>query len=316
MTGTHASRLEPGRSSDYLCGPEASPYGFPAAGHPAAGAQGPGGVSHERVSVTPVIPPPVPEPDATAPRPRVSARGRLRTYFLTGIIVAGPLAITIYITWWFIALIDGWVKPWVPASYLPDHYLPFSLPGIGLVIAFLAVTLLGCLTANLVGRSVIAFGAVLLARTPVISRLYRGLRHIFETLFSANGTSFRTVGLVEFPVKGTWSVVFLSAPAAPEVQEVLPNGSGGAEGGGHEYVGVFLPCAPNPTTGFFFYLPRSEIVEVAISVDDAAKLVMSAGVIQPEDHQARLHAMAGAMKSAGEVPQAAEAPSKPAPGQP
>ncbi len=167
----------------------------------------------------PPIPPPIqiPEPDAAAgggaPKTRVSARGRLRTYFLTGIIVAGPLAITAYITWWFIALIDSFVKPLVPASYLPDHYLPFSIPGLGLVIAFLAVTLLGFLTANLVGRSVIEFGEVLLARTPVISGLYKGLRQIFETLFSANGTSFRTVGLVEFPVKGTWSVVFLSAPA-------------------------------------------------------------------------------------------------------
>ena len=244
----------------------------------------------------PPIPPTLPETDPASPKKRVSTRGRLRTYFLTGIIVAGPLAITAYITWWFIALIDGWVKPLVPASYLPDHYLPFSIPGLGLVIAFLAVTLLGFLTANLVGRSVIEFGEVLLARTPVISGLYKGLRQIFETLFSANGTSFRTVGLVEFPVKGTWSVVFLSAPAAAEVQEVLPKGP--ETGEGHDYVGVFLPCAPNPTTGFFFYLPRSEIVEVAISVDDAAKLVMSAGVIQPEDPQARLNAMAASLRTA------------------
>ena len=242
--------------------------------------------------------PPIPEIDQANPRKRVSARGRLRTYFLTGIIVAGPLAITAYITWWFIALIDSWVKPLVPASYLPDHYLPFSIPGIGLVIAFLAVTLLGFLTANLVGRSVIEFGEVLLARTPVISGLYKGLRQIFETLFSTTGTSFRTVGLVEFPVKGTWSVVFLSAPAASEVQEALPRG----EGAGHDYVGVFLPCAPNPTTGFFFYLPRSAIIEVGISVEDAAKLVMSAGVIQPEDPQGRLHAMAAGLRSHGEAP--------------
>ena len=243
---------------------------------------------------------PIPDaPEPASSKTRVSARGRLRTYFLTGVIVAGPLAITIYITWWFIALIDGWVKPLVPASYLPDHYLPFSIPGIGLVIAFVAVTLLGFLTANLVGRSVVEFGEVLLARTPVISGLYRGLRQIFETLFSANGTSFRTVGLVEFPVKGTWSVVFLSAPAANEVQGALHAKEGGKEGGeAKDYVGVFLPCAPNPTTGFFFYLPRAEIVEVAISVDDAAKLVMSAGVIQPEDPRAGLHAMAASLRQA------------------
>lgn len=152
------------------------------------------------------------------------------------------------------------------------------------------------------GRSVIEFGEVLLARTPVISGLYKGLRQIFETLFSANGTSFRTVGLVEFPVKGTWSVVFLSAPAAPDVQNAL------APGGDH--VGVFLPCAPNPTTGFFFYLPRADIVEVAMSVDDAAKLVMSAGVIQPDDPQAKLHAMAATLRATHEVAQ--DKPVKPA----
>lgn len=239
---------------------------------------------------------PIPDaPEPASSKTRVSARGRLRTYFLTGVIVAGPLAITSYITWWFIALIDGWVKPLVPVSYLPDHYLPFSIPGIGLVIAFVAVTLLGFLTANLVGRSVVEFGEVLLARTPVISGLYRGLRQIFETLFSANGTSFRTVGLVEFPVKGTWSVVFLSAPAANEVQGALHAKEGGES---KDYVGVFLPCAPNPTTGFFFYLPRSDIVEVGISVDDAAKLVMSAGVIQPEDSRAGLQAMAASLRQA------------------
>ncbi|WP_375456255.1 DUF502 domain-containing protein [uncultured Methylobacterium sp.] len=258
-------------------------------------------------SVRPPTALPPPEPDGPGPRPRVSARGRLRTYFLTGIIVAGPLAITAYITWWIITLIDGFVKPLVPASYLPDHYLPFSIPGLGMLIAFVAVTLLGFLTANLVGRSVIEFGEVLLARTPVISGLYKGLRQIFETLFSANGTSFRTVGLVEFPVKGTWSVVFLSAPAAPDVQTALPQGEGPG-GRRNDYVGVFLPCAPNPTTGFFFYLPRADIIEIGMSVDDAAKLVMSAGVIQPEDPQARLQAMAASLRTAQGAAPAGVAP--------
>ncbi|WP_343898788.1 DUF502 domain-containing protein, partial [Methylorubrum aminovorans] len=137
-------------------------------------------------------------------------------------------------------------------------------------------------------------GLFLTERQQTISGLYRGLRQIFETLFSANGTSFRTVGLVEFPVKGTWSVVFLSAPAANEVRGALQ----AKEGGAHDYVGVFLPCAPNPTTGFFFYLPRAEVVEVDISVDDAAKLVMSAGVIQPEDPRAGFHAMAASLRQA------------------
>jgi uncharacterized membrane protein len=234
---------------------------------------------------------PGPLPDGLPPgRTRVSLRARLRNYFLTGVIVAGPLAITIYITWWCVALVDGWFRPLIPAAYLPDTHLPFTIPGLGLLIALVGLTLLGALTANLVGRSVIEFGEVLLARTPVVRGLYKGLRQIFETLFSSEGTSFRTVGLVEFPVKGTWSVVFLSAPAPGEVEERLP-----APG---DYVGVFMPCAPNPTTGFFFYLPRREVIEIGMSVDDAAKLVMSAGVIQPEDPQGGLHAMAANLRAA------------------
>ena len=228
--------------------------------------------------------------DPTAPRPRLSARARLRNYFLTGLVVAGPVAVTIYITWWIVTLIDGWVKPLVPAAYLPDAYLPFSIPGLGILIAFFALTLLGFLTANLVGRSVLDYGEVVLDRMPVVRGLYKAVKQIFETLFSAEGTSFRTVGLIEFPTKGQWSVVFLSAPAGTEIQASLPEAG--------EYVGVFLPCAPNPTTGFFLYLPRRDVIEIGMSVDDAAKLVMSCGVIQPEDPQGRLHAMAAGLRAA------------------
>jgi uncharacterized membrane protein len=213
-------------------------------------------------------------------------RMRLRNYFLTGLIVAGPLTITIYITWWFITLVDGWVKPLVPVRYLPETYLPFQIPGFGLVIAFTGLTLLGFLTANLVGRSLLNVGEVVLNRMPVVRSIYKGTKQVFETIFSANGTSFRTVGLVQFPVKGTWSIVFISSPAVGELVERLPEAG--------EYVGVFLPCTPNPTTGFFFYLPRRDVIELTMTVDDAAKLVMSAGVIQPEEMQRRLQAMAEA----------------------
>jgi uncharacterized membrane protein len=228
--------------------------------------------------------------DPTA-RPKSSARIRLRNYFLTGLIVAGPLTITMYITWWFITWVDGWVKPLVPERYLPETYLPFAIPGFGLVIALAGLTLLGFLTANLVGKTLLNLGEVVLNRMPVVRGIYKGTKQVFETIFSANGTSFRTVGLVEFPVKGTWSLVFISNPAAPQLEEQLP-----AAG---EYVGVFLPCTPNPTTGFFFYLPRSNVLELTISVDDAAKLVMSAGVIQPDETQARLQALADAAVANG-----------------
>ncbi len=202
------------------------------------------------------------------------AAARLRRYFLTGVVIAGPLTITAAVTWWFVSLADGWVKPLIPSTILPESYLPFAIPGFGLLVALVGLTLLGFLTANLVGRALIEASEGLLERTPVVSGLYKGMKQIFSTVFSTTGTTFRTVGLVEYPTKGMWSIVFLSKEAAPDVASGLPPGD--------EHIGVFLPCSPNPTTGFFFYLPRKDVIEISVSVEDAAKLVMSAGLIQPE----------------------------------
>ena len=216
------------------------------------------------------LPPPLQQP---LPHPR-TARMRLRNYFLTGLIVAGPLTITAYLTWWFVTLVDGWVKFFVPAVYWPDNYLPFRLPGFGLIIAFFGLTMLGFLTANLVGRTLLDFGENMLARMPVVRGLYRGVKQIFETIFSQSGTAFRKVGLVQYPAPGQWSIVFISAAPSGEIAAALP--------GKEDYVSVFLPCTPNPTTGFYFYLPKREVIELAISVDEGAKIVMSAGLIQPQ----------------------------------
>ncbi len=224
-------------------------------------------------------PPFMPPPD----KPIRTAGARLRAYFLTGVVVAGPLAITASVTWWFINFVDGWVKPLIPARYLPETYLQTSIPGFGLIVALVGLTTLGFLTANLVGRSMVAFGESLLGRTPVIRGLYKSVKQIFETVFSQSGTSFRTVGLVQFPAKDMWSIVFISTPPQGDVAEKLP--------GPDEHVAVFLPCTPNPTTGFFFYLPRREVIELTITVDEGAKLIMSAGLIQPEG-QKRLAALA------------------------
>jgi len=219
-------------------------------------------------------------------------RSRLRNYFLTGLIIAGPLAITVYITWSFVTWVDGWVKPLLPIQYLPETYLRFNIPGVGLIIVLFGLTLLGFLTASLLGRSLIRVGESILQRMPVVRGIYKGTKQVFETIFSSDGTSFRTVGLVQFPVKGTWSLVFISTAAGPEIQEKTP--------GGEEKIGVFLPCTPNPTTGFFFYLPRSEIIELTMSVDEAAKLVMSAGVIQPEKFQGDMVTIGEAQKKLAE----------------
>jgi uncharacterized membrane protein len=205
---------------------------------------------------------------------RVTAFGsRLRNYFLTGLVVAGPVAITIYLTWSFVSWVDGLVRPFIPVSYRPETYLPVKIPGFGLIIAFLALTALGFLTANLVGRTLVEFGERLLGRMPIVRPIYRGLKQVFETLFSKSGSTFRTVALVEFPAPGMWSLVFLSTPPGSDITIYLPRQEA--------YVSAFMPCTPNPTTGFFFYVPRREVIELDISVEEAAQLIMTAGMIQP-----------------------------------
>ena len=141
--------------------------------------------------------------DEAVPRRMAPGRGaRIRNYFLTGLIVVGPLAITAYLTWSFITWVDDLVRPFIPYAYRPETYLPWRIPGSGLIIAFVALTLLGFLTANLVGRTLVEAGERILGRMPIVRAIYKSLKQIFETLFSKSGTSFRKVGLVEFPAPG------------------------------------------------------------------------------------------------------------------
>jgi uncharacterized membrane protein len=237
----------------------------------------------------------LPGPDP-APVHHASAGYRLRNYFLTGLIVAGPLAITVYLTWSFVTWVDNLVRPFIPVAYRPETYLPWGIPGTGLVVAFFAITMLGFLTANLVGRTLVEAGETLLDRMPLVRSIYKGLKQVFETLFSESGSSFRRVALVEFPSPGMWSLVFLSQPPGTEITARLP-----AEDG---YVSCFMPCTPNPTTGFFFYVPKRGVVELDIPVEAAAKLIMTAGLIQPGgngDTQKKLQAMADVARTAQAV---------------
>jgi uncharacterized membrane protein len=239
------------------------------------------------------MPPPTVPPTQPAPETQThhGIMARFRNYFLTGLVVAGPVAITFYLTWWFVTWVDGLVRPFVPTAYRPETYLPFGLPGSGLIVAVVALTLLGFLTANLIGRTLVDLGESLLGRIPAVRAIYRGLKQVFETLFSGNGSSFRRVGLVEFPSPGMWSIVLISQAPSKEVASSLP--------GQEDHISVFLPCAPNPTTGFFFYVPKSKIVEVDMTAEDAATLIMSCGVVQPgSDPQKKAAALAGMANAA------------------
>jgi uncharacterized membrane protein len=206
------------------------------------------------------------------PRRRSRARIRLRNYFLTGIVVAAPIGITIYLTWAFIHWVDQKVKPLIPAVYNPDTYLPFSLPGVGLLFAILMLTLLGFLTASLVGRSVVAFGEQLLDRVPLVRNLYRGLRQLFQTVLSQSSRSFQKVALIEYPRKGVWRVGFVATRGKGEV---------GTRLAADEVMAIFVPNTPNVTAGFLVYVPRREVTILDMSVEEAAKMIISAGLVAP-----------------------------------
>jgi uncharacterized membrane protein len=220
---------------------------------------------------------------------------RIRTYFLTGLVVAGPVAVTLWLVWWFVTWVDGLVRPLFPMAYRPETYLPVKIPGLGLIIAFVALTLLGFLTANLIGRKLVEIGENILSRMPIVRPIYRTAKQIFQTLFSKSESSFRRVALIEFPSPGMWSLVFLTQSPTEGIAGRLP---------ATEHVSAFMPCTPNPTTGFFFYVPKSEVIELDITVEQAMTVIMSAGIVQPgadphaQGSQAKLAALAQTARAA------------------
>jgi len=197
----------------------------------------------------------------------------LTNWFLTGLVIAGPIGITLYVAWWVVGLVDSFVKPLIPAQYNPDTYLPVIVPGFGLVVGVLAVTVLGGLAANLVGKSLVQYGERVLARLPIVSTLYRGLKQIFETVVTQDSKSFKQVGLIQYPRSGLWALVLISTEAKGEVAEKVD---------GEDVLGCFLPTTPNPTSGFLLFVPRKDIKILQMGTEDAAKLIISAGLVSPD----------------------------------
>jgi len=229
-------------------------------------------------------------PSAAPAKAAPGMMSRIRNYFLTGLIVAGPVAVTLWLIWWFVTVVDNLVRPFIPVAYRPETYLPVNIPGLGLIFAFLALTLLGFLTANLIGRKLVDFGDSLLNRMPIVRPIYRTTKQIFQTLFSKSESSFRKVALVEFPSPGMWSLVFLTQSPHAEISDHLP---------ATDYVSAFMPCTPNPTTGFFFYVPKRDVIDLEITVEQAMTVIMSAGIVQPGgDPQGKLAALAETARAA------------------
>ncbi|WP_368744720.1 DUF502 domain-containing protein [Desertibaculum subflavum] len=218
-------------------------------------------------SPPPLIPPPVPPP-----KPRGGPMSALRTYFLTGIIVVAPLAITAYVVWAFVDFVDRLVTPLLPAVYNPRTYLPFDVPGVGVVVAAFSLTMIGFLAANLLGRTLVRAGERVLARMPVVSSIYSALKQVFETLLGSRAQSFRQVALVEFPRRGGYSLAFVTSEGVNEVSRKL---------GETDLLTLYVPTALNPTSGYMIFLPRREVILLDMTVEEGMKLVISGGVVQP-----------------------------------
>lgn len=220
---------------------------------------------------------------------------RLRNYFLTGLVVVGPVTVTLYIAWYFINVVDTWVKPYIPNVYNPSYYIGREVPGVGLIFAIVGLILIGALAANLIGRSLISAGELMLGRTPIVRSVYSGVKQIFESVVSPTGSAspFQKVGLMEFPSKGIWSLVFVTGDVTGPIADARP---------GEDLVSAFMPTGMLPPSGFVCFVPRKDIILIKMSTEDAAKVIISAGVVTPEA-QARLKALAeqGRRAQKGEV---------------
>jgi len=201
--------------------------------------------------------------------------GALRNNFLAGVVVIAPIGLTVWLIWTLMGWIDSWVLPFVPAQLMPEQYIGINLRGVGLVFFLLFTVFVGWGAKGLIGRSFLAWGEGLVARTPIVRSIYNALKQIAETVFAQSETSFDKACMIEYPRKGLWAIAFISTKAKGEVDRRLP-----PEG---EIVTVFLPTTPNPTSGFLLFLPREDVLELEMTVEDAAKLVISAGLVYPPE---------------------------------
>ena len=206
---------------------------------------------------------------------------RLRTSFLTGIVVIAPVALTLWLIWSVIGWFDGFVLPFVPDAYRPEQILntifgydlKLNIRGVGVVVFLIFATLVGWLAKGLIGRSFIKYAENLVNRMPVVRSFYSGIKQIAETVFAQQERSFEKACMIEYPRKGIWAIGFISTTAKGEIAE--RNSSEGP------MVSVFVPTTPNPTSGFLLFFPKADIVELDMSIEDAAKLVISAGLVYP-----------------------------------
>ncbi len=190
--------------------------------------------------------------------------------------MAAPAGITVWLALWFLHFVDNSVMPLIPQRWNPETYLPFSVPGLGLLIVLAFLVLLGMMTAGMVGRGIRAQGAAMMARVPFLRSIYSATEQIFETVLVRQGTAFREVALVEFPRRGSWAIGLVTGTTVGEVQELTAD----------KVINVFIPMTPNPTGGFLIFLSDDEVHRLDITVDQALKMIMSGGIVGPDSDNA------------------------------
>ncbi|HMW56764.1 MAG: DUF502 domain-containing protein [Candidatus Accumulibacter phosphatis] len=194
----------------------------------------------------------------------------MKRYFITGLLIWVPLAITAWVLVLIVGAMDQSLRL-LPEAIHPRTVLGFDIPGVGAVLTLLIIFLTGLLAANFIGQRLVAWWELLLARIPVVNSIYHSVKQVSDTLFSSSGNAFRKALLIEYPRRGSWTIAFLTGQPGGEMLRHLDG----------EHVSVYIPTTPNPTSGFFLMLPRTEVIELDMSVDTALKYVISMGVVAP-----------------------------------
>ncbi len=197
---------------------------------------------------------------------------RARANFLTGLVVVAPIVVTVYLTWAFVTFVDSQIVPLVPAPYNPATYIETDIPGFGLVVFVVFTTIVGYFAKKVFGKQLIRLGEGIVDRLPLVRSIYNAMKQIVETVLSQSKSSFRQACLIEYPRRNLWAVAFVSTDTKGEIP-----GAAGQD----EMVSVFLPTTPNPTSGFLLFVPKRDVVLLDMTVEEAAKLVISAGLVTP-----------------------------------
>jgi uncharacterized membrane protein len=194
----------------------------------------------------------------------------LKKYFITGLLIWVPLAITAWVLSLIVRSMDQSLLL-LPRTIHPEELLGIYIPGLGALLTLLIVFLTGLVTTNIVGQKLVRFWEGVLARIPVVKSIYYSVKQVSDTLFSGSGVAFRKVLLVRYPHPEAWSVAFQTGHPARDVADMLPE----------EHVGVFIPTTPSPVNGFFFFVKRKDVIELDMNVDEALKYIVSMGVVAP-----------------------------------